>query len=107
MLSAVYNKRNRNRSSTTEISVLFPKEVIIMSRKEDTPERQARRRYELKNKELRKATSANFQAMMPRALYTEINEYLASNGISKVDFIRFAFESLKSQNGTADASYGM
>lgn len=69
-----------------------------MSRKEDTPERLARRRYEEKNKELRKEASANFQALMPRALYTEINDYLGANGISKVDFIRYAFDSLKKEN---------
>ncbi len=75
-----------------------------MLRKEDTPERQARRRYETKNKESRRAASANFQVMMPRALYTEINEYLNANGISKVDFIKNAFNSIKDGQGETDAS---
>ena len=75
-----------------------------MSIKEDTPARLSRRRYELKNKELRKERSANFQVLMPRALYNEINDYLGENGISKVDFVKFAFEMLKSEADCSDAA---
>ena len=74
-----------------------------MSIKEDTPARLARRRYEIKNREIRKASSANFQVLMPRPLYTEINEFLSANGITKVDFVKYAFESLKSDLACSDA----
>ncbi|MCH5350353.1 MAG: hypothetical protein J1F39_00095 [Clostridiales bacterium] len=77
-----------------------------MSIKEDTPARLARRRYELKNKEIRKAQSANFQVLMPRALYNEINEFLGENGISKVDFVKYAYEMLKNEMSCSDAVIG-
>ncbi|MCH5157752.1 MAG: hypothetical protein J1F33_01010 [Clostridiales bacterium] len=77
-----------------------------MSIKEDTPARLARRRYELKNKEIRKASSANFQVLMPRSLYTEINEFLSDNGITKVDFVKYAYEMLKADLSQPDAVNG-
>ena len=40
-----------------------------MERKEDTPVRKTRRKYEEKNKEKRKQASGNFGTMIPRALY--------------------------------------
>ena len=39
----------------------------MVTRKENTPQRLANRKYEEKNKEKRKATSGNFQTMIPRA----------------------------------------
>ena len=39
-----------------------------MKRKEDTPVRKTRRKYEEKNKEKRKQASGNFGTMIPRAL---------------------------------------
>lgn len=44
-----------------------------MERKEDTPVRKTRRKYEEKNKEKRKQASGNFGTMIPRALYDEIS----------------------------------
>ena len=41
----------------------------MVIRKEDTSRRVARRKYEEKNKELRKEKSANFQTMIPRELF--------------------------------------
>ena len=55
-----------------------------------TSRRVARRKYEEKNKELRKERSANFQTMIPRELYEEINVFLTENGKTKVDFIKEA-----------------
>ena len=46
-----------------------------MERKEDTPVRKTRRKYEEKNKEKRKQASGNFGTMIPRALFNEINEF--------------------------------
>ena len=45
----------------------------MVTRKEDTSKRVARRKYEEKNKELRKEKNANFQTMIPRELFEEIN----------------------------------
>lgn len=51
-------------------------EVIMVTRKENTPQRLANRKYEEKNKEKRKATSGNFQTMIPRELLEKINAFL-------------------------------
>lgn len=66
-----------------------------MERKEDTPVRNIRRKYEEKNKEKRKQTSGNFGTMMPRDLYDEINAFLEENGLTKVRLIKEGYESLK------------
>jgi hypothetical protein len=67
----------------------------MVTRKEDTSRRVARRKYEEKNKELRKERSANFQTMIPRELYEEINVFLTENGKTKVDFIKEAYQIMK------------
>lgn len=64
---------------------------------EDTPVRIARRAYEEKYKERRKELSGNFQTMIPRELYEEINAFLKERNISKVDFIKRAYEIMKSK----------
>ena len=69
--------------------------VIMVIRKEDTSRRVARRKYEEKNKELRKERSANFQTMIPRELYEEINVFLTENGKTKDDFIKEAYQIMK------------
>ena len=48
----------------------------MVTRKENTPQRLANRKYEDKNKEKRKATSGNFQTMIPRELLEKINAFL-------------------------------
>lgn len=68
-----------------------------MDRKENTPLREARRKYEEKNKEKRKAASGTFSTYMPRKELDEINEFLKKNNISKVELIRKGFEVLKGQ----------
>lgn len=70
----------------------------MVTRKEDTSRRVARRKYEEKNKELRKEKSANFQTMIPRELFEEINTFLTEKGISKVDFIKEGYKLLKEKN---------
>ena len=67
-------------------------EAVMVTRKEDTASRVARRKYEEKNKELRKEKNANFQTMIPRELFEEINAFLTEKGVTKVDFIKKAFE---------------
>ena len=70
----------------------------MVTRKEDTPQRVANRKYEAKNKEKRQAASGNFQTMIPRELLVEINAFLKENRISKVDFIRRAYELMKAEH---------
>ena len=67
----------------------------MVTRKEDTPQRIANRKYEARNKEKRQAASGNFQTMIPRDLYDEINA-LKQRKMTKVDFIKKAYELLKS-----------
>lgn len=47
----------------------------MVTRKEDTSRRVARRKYEEKNKELRKEKSANFQTMVPRELFEKSTRF--------------------------------
>lgn len=67
----------------------------MVTRKEDTPQRVANRKYEEKNKEKRQATSGNFQTMIPRELFDEITAFLRECNMTKVDFIKKAYEILK------------
>ena len=67
----------------------------MVIRKEDTASRLARRKYEEKNKKLRKEKNANFQTMIPRELFEEINVFLTEKGMTKVDFIKKAFETIQ------------
>ena len=72
----------------------------MVKRKEDTPQRVANRRYEAKNKEKRQAASGNFQTMIPRDLFVEINAFLKDRNMTKVDFIKKAYEMLKSSTNS-------
>ena len=69
-----------------------------MERKENTPQRTARRKYEEANKERRKQASGNFGTMVPRPLFEEINAFLKTSGISKVQLIVAGYEALKKQS---------
>lgn len=76
-------------------TILYYRRNSSMERKEDTPVRKTRRKYEEKNKEKRKQASGNFGTMIPRALYDEINAFLEENGITKVRLIKEGYEALK------------
>ena len=67
----------------------------MVTRKEDTPQRMANRRYEEKNKEKRREACGNFQTMIPRELYDEINAFLKGKGITKVKLIEAGYAALK------------
>lgn len=69
----------------------------MVTRKEDTPQRVANRKYEEKNKAKRQAASGNFQTMIPRELFDEIAAFLRERKMTKVDFIKRAYELLKNQ----------
>ena len=68
----------------------------MVTRKENTPQRIANRKYEEKNREKRKATSGNFQTMIPRDKYEEISAFLKANKISKVQLIYAGYNALLS-----------
>ena len=65
-----------------------------MERRENTPARQARRKYEEKNKEKRKQVSGNFGTLIPRALFDEINAFLKENNITKVQLVKAGYKAL-------------
>ena len=67
----------------------------MVTRKEETPQRRASRKYEEKNKEQRRAKCGNFQTMIPRDLFDEVNAFLKEKGITKVDLIRTGYEYLR------------
>ena len=69
----------------------------MVTRKEDTPQRVANRKYEAKNKQKRQAASGNF--MIPRDLFDEINAFLKERNMSKVNFIKKAYALMK-EHGT-------
>ena len=70
----------------------------MVTKKEDTPQRMARRKYEEMNKEKRRLASSNFQTMLPRELYDEIDVFLKERHMTKVEFIRRAYEIMKNGN---------
>ena len=65
-----------------------------MEKRENTPIRQARRKYEEKNKEKRKQASGNFGTLIPRALFDEINAFLKENNITKVQLVKAGYKAL-------------
>ena len=67
----------------------------MVTRKEDTPQRMANRRYEEKNKEKRREACGNIQTMIPRELYDEINAFLKEKGITKVKLIEAGYAALR------------
>ena len=68
----------------------------MVTKKENTPSREARRRYEEKNKDKRQAASGNFQTMIPRDKYEEITAFLKANNITKVQLIYAGYNALLS-----------
>ena len=72
---------------------------IVMEKRENTPQRNARRKYEEVNKEKRKQASGNFGTMIPRPLFEEINAFLEENNITKVELIKAGYEALKGKVG--------
>ena len=71
----------------------------MVTRKEDTARRQSRRKYEEKNKEQRKEANGNFQTMIPRELYEGISSFLKEIRMTKVQFIKEAYELIKEKHG--------
>ena len=65
-----------------------------MERREDTPVRLARRKYEEKVKEKRKLASGTFGTMIPRTLFNEINAFLKETGYTKVQLVKAGYKAL-------------
>ena len=65
-----------------------------MEKREDTPVRLARRKYEEKVKEKRKQQSGTFGTMIPRILFNEINAFLKETGYTKVQLIKAGYKAL-------------
>lgn len=72
----------------------------MVTRKTDTPQRLANRKYEQKNKEKRRAASGNFQTMISRELFEKINEFLKEYGYTKVELIQAGYEELLARHDT-------
>ena len=68
-----------------------------MERKEDTPSRIIKRRYEEKNKEKRRAANGTFSTYLPRGELEEINAFLKEHEITKVELIREGYLALQEQ----------
>ena len=65
-----------------------------MERREDTPVRVARRKYEEKVKEKRREINATFGTMIPRTLFNEINAFLKETGFTKVQLVKAGYKAL-------------
>ena len=70
-----------------------------MERREDTPVRLARRKYEAKVKEKRKLASGTFGTMIPRTLFNEINAFLKETGYTKVQLVNAGYKALLEEKG--------
>lgn len=70
-----------------------------MEKKETTPMRKARRTYEEKNKEQRKALNKVWGTSIPRTEADEIDDFLARHNISKVDLIFTGYIALQERMG--------
>lgn len=66
-----------------------------MSKKADTPQRKARRNYEVRNKDAREQATMQFNTRLPREECDEICAFLKKHGISKVDLIREGYRAMK------------
>ena len=69
----------------------------MVTRKEDTPQRLANRRYEERNKEKCTETCGNFHTMIPREPSDETNAFLKENGLTKVKLIEAGYAALREQ----------
>lgn len=66
-----------------------------MEKREDTPARLSRRKYEERNRDRRRQSNATFGTMIPRKELAEINGFLSANGITKVELVRAGYEALR------------
>ena len=70
-----------------------------MAKKEETPQRRARRNYEIRNKEEREQATKQLNTRLSRETHDEICSFLKEHRISKVELIYAGYEALRSQLG--------
>ncbi len=70
-----------------------------MRRKEDTPSRVVRRKYEENHKDERKERNKVWGTSIERKFADEIDEFLAKHGLTKVSLIVAGYEALLGQYG--------
>lgn len=68
-------------------------------KKEDTPLRQRRRKYEERHKEKRKEKSKVWGTSIDREFAEEIDEYLEQHNLRKVELIYVGYKALQSKYG--------
>lgn len=68
-------------------------------KKEETPQRKARRKYEEVNKEYREQATKQFNTRLPCDLREEIEDFLEKHKITKVELIRAGYKALQSKYG--------
>lgn len=68
-----------------------------MERKESTPEREKRRKYEDTHKEERKSKCKVWGTSIDRRLADEIDEFLTAHKVTKVALIAAGLQALKDQ----------
>lgn len=68
-----------------------------MQRKEDTPARKSRRRYEEEHKEERQAAHKVWGTSIEREFAEEIDAFLKKNYLTKVDLIFAGYLALRNQ----------
>lgn len=68
-------------------------------RKEDTPQRIVRRKYEEKHETERKTKHAVWGTSIERELFDEINLFLKENRLTKVELIKAGFKALQRECG--------
>ena len=68
-----------------------------MERREDTPTRISRRKYEETHKEKRQEQNKVWGTSIPRKEADKINAFLEKHHLTKVDLIYAGFEALKQQ----------
>lgn len=69
----------------------------MVTKKEDTPRRISRRKYEQTHRAERRKTSGNFQTMIPKDMYDEICTFLKKHNIKKIELIYAGYEVLLKQ----------
>lgn len=68
-------------------------------KKEDTPQRIVRRKYEEKHETERKTKHAVWGTSIERELFDEINLFLKENRLTKVELIKTGFKALQRECG--------
>lgn len=72
---------------------------MAIEKKEDTPIRERKRRYEERHKEERKKATKHFDTLLKAEKVDEINAFLEKHRITKVELVLTGYETLREQYG--------